>query len=46
MNLDNLSKRDARLKGLLQQSQQWRRLDAQVKAVLPAWYIKEKEGAQ
>lgn len=36
MNLDNLSKRDARLKGLLQQSQQWRRLDAQVKTVLPA----------
>ncbi len=36
MNLDQLGKRDHRLTGLLQQSQQWRRLDAQVKQILPA----------
>ena len=36
MNLEQLGKRDARLAGLLQQSQQWRRLDAQVKRILPA----------
>jgi len=36
MNLEQLGKRDARLAGLLQQSQQWRRLDAAVKRILPA----------
>jgi hypothetical protein len=35
MNLEQLGKRDARLAGLLQQSQQWRRLDAAVKRILP-----------
>ena len=36
MNLEQLGKLDARLAGLLQQSQQWRRLDAAVKRILPA----------
>ena len=36
MNLEQLGKRNHRLLGLLQQSQQWRRLDAQVKQILPA----------
>lgn len=36
MNLEQLGKRDQLLKGLLQQAQQWQRLDAQVKKLLPA----------
>lgn len=36
MNLEQLGKRDRRLVGLIQQSQQWRRLDNQVKQILPA----------
>lgn len=36
MNLNHLGKRDQRLLGLLQQSQQWQRLDSQVKQILPA----------
>ena len=35
MNLEQLGKRNHRLLGLLQQSQQWQRLDAQVKQILP-----------
>jgi len=36
MDLAQLGKRDHLLAGLLQQSQQWRKLDAKVKTVLPA----------
>lgn len=36
MNLEQLGKQDRLLAGLLQQSQQWRRLDAAVKRILPA----------
>lgn len=36
MNLEQLGKRNLLLIGLLQQSQQWQKLDAQVKHVLPA----------
>lgn len=35
MNLDHLSKRHPQLAGLLQQSQQWQRLDHAVKSLLP-----------
>ncbi|HFC8838155.1 DciA family protein [Neisseria subflava] len=36
MDLAQLGKRDHLLAGLLQQSQQWRKLDAKIKTVLPA----------
>ena len=36
MDLAQLGKRDHLLEGLLQQSQQWRKLDAKIKTVLPA----------
>ena len=36
MDLAQLGKRDHLLAGLLQQSQQWRELDAKIKTVLPA----------
>lgn len=36
MDLAQLGKRDHLLAGLLQQSQQWRKLDVKVKTVLPA----------
>ena len=35
MDLEQLGKRDRLLQGLLQQSQQWRRLDREVKQILP-----------
>ena len=35
MDLAQLGKRDRLLAGLLQQSQQWRKLDAKIKTVLP-----------
>lgn len=36
MDLNRLGGRDGHLLSLLQRSQQWRRLDAQVKAIMPA----------
>ncbi|MDO1510446.1 MULTISPECIES: DciA family protein [unclassified Neisseria] len=36
MDLVHLGKKDSRLLNLLQQSQQWRRLDARVKQIIPA----------
>lgn len=36
MNLEQLGKRDSRLQALLQQAQQWQRLDREVKKILPA----------
>lgn len=36
MDLNHLGRRDARLLALLQQSQRWRRLDEQIKQILPA----------
>lgn len=36
MNLEQLGKSDRRLQALLQQAQQWHRLDAEVKRILPA----------
>lgn len=36
MNLEPLSRHDSRLKNLLQQAQQWQRLDENIKKILPA----------
>ncbi|WP_416191099.1 DciA family protein [Neisseria sp. CCUG12390] len=36
MNLEQLGKNDRRLQALLQQAQQWQRLDREVKKILPA----------
>lgn len=36
MNLEQLGRRDARLADLLRQSGMWRKLDAQIKALVPA----------
>lgn len=36
MNLEQLGKNDRRLQALLQQAQQWQRLDREVKNILPA----------
>ncbi|WP_165089654.1 DciA family protein [Neisseria yangbaofengii] len=36
MNLEQLGKRDTHLQALLQQAQQWHRLDKEVKNILPA----------
>ena len=36
MNLEQLGKRDRQLESLLRQSQQWRKLDGEVKRIMPA----------
>ena len=36
MNLEQLGKRDRQLENLLRQSQQWRKLDGEVKRIMPA----------
>lgn len=36
MNLEQMGKRDRQLESLLRQSQQWRKLDGEVKRIMPA----------
>ena len=36
MNLEQLGKRDRQLESLLRQSQQWRKLDGEIKRIMPA----------